>query len=104
MKTTKWKHIGSLFFLFTFLFLRIVDAHAFSHITNDDQEDQTHCELCEIITVSNQLTPLIDNADSEIKPKPFIIVSDCKILIGYKTTDYSITLPKYIYNKPPPTL
>lgn len=96
------KNAIALLFILTFLFLRIVNAHAFSHFSGD--EDQVHCELCEIIAVSAELTPCIGQEIPETKPKSFYNDKQYKINFGYKPTQYIITLPKSIYNKPPPVI
>lgn len=59
MRTKLSRNIISIFFISAFLFLRIVDAHAFSHFSNDI-DDQTHCELCEIIIVSHKQMPFVN--------------------------------------------
>ncbi|PKV48043.1 hypothetical protein ATE84_0026 [Aquimarina sp. MAR_2010_214] len=100
MRTDIWKNIISFFFVSTFLFLRIVDVHAFSHFSDDDQ---VHCELCEIITASNKLTPFTGSAFVEVEQKSIIDFPEYKTNFCYETSQYSITLPKSIYNKPPPT-
>jgi len=95
------KNISILFFFLTFLIARIADAHAFTHFSDDDQ---VHCELCELIVVSSKITPVLDNVIVEIKPKSSTIITKININFDYKTSQYCITLPKYIYNKPPPAI
>ncbi|MDH7448156.1 hypothetical protein [Aquimarina sp. 2201CG14-23] len=94
------KNITILFFLLTFLVVRIVDAHSYTHFFDDD--DQIHCELCEIIVASPKITPILNNTTVEIKPKSSMIITEVKVNFGYKTSQNCITLPKYILNKPPP--
>ncbi|WP_131248817.1 hypothetical protein [Aquimarina atlantica] len=100
MRMNIWKNIITLFFLSTFLFLRIVNVHAISHFSDDD--DQIDCELCEIIAVSYKLTPFTDSTLVEVEQKSAIDFHEYKINFCYETSQYSITLPKSIYNKPPP--
>lgn len=50
------KHSVSLFFLASFLLLRVVNVHEFSHIFSDS--DAQHCEQCVLIAHSHQGTPL----------------------------------------------
>ncbi|WP_106790780.1 hypothetical protein [Aquimarina sp. Aq78] len=100
MRMNIWKNIITLFFLSAFLFLRIVNVHAISHFSDDD--DQIHCELCEIIAVSYKLTPFTDNTFVEVEQKPAIDFQEYKTNFCYETSQYCITLPKSIYNKPPP--
>ncbi|AXT58987.1 hypothetical protein D1816_01000 [Aquimarina sp. AD10] len=96
------KNIISLFFVSAFIFLKVVNAHAFSHFSEDD-DDQTHCELCEIFTTTNQLTPFTNNSLTEIEQKFIVAFQEQKINFCYETSQYSITQPKSIYNKPPPS-
>ncbi|WP_109299372.1 hypothetical protein [Aquimarina sp. AU474] len=95
-----YKNIISIFFISTFLFLRIVDVHVLSHFSDDN--DQVDCELCEIITVSNKLTPYIGNASIEVVQKTILGFPEYKTNFCYETSQYSITLPESVYNKPPP--
>jgi len=101
MKKNIWRNITTLFFLSTFLFLRIGNLHVFSHFS-DDSDDQVHCELCEIIAVSNDLTPFTNDVSVAVVPKLEINISKYKVNFCYELSNYSITLPESIYNKPPP--
>lgn len=101
MKKNIWKNIIILFFLSTFLFLRIGNLHVFSHIS-DDGDDQEHCELCEIIAVSNDLTPFTNDVFETVVQKSEINISRHKANFCYELSNYSITLPECIHNKPPP--
>ncbi|MBQ4804612.1 hypothetical protein J8L88_17255 [Aquimarina sp. MMG015] len=103
MRLNFYKNIISLFLVTTFLLLRVVSAHAFSHFSDDTHPD-TNCELCEIITASNQLTPFIGDTTEEIEQKSTADYQEHKVDFSYETSKYSITLPKSVYNKPPPTL
>jgi len=94
-----WKNSVSLFFIFTFLFLRIVDVHAFSHLADDDK---VHCDVCEIITVSHKISYFPGIAFVELEQKTIIGFPVYKINFCYETVQYSTTLPESIYNKPPP--
>lgn len=76
--------------------------HAFSHFSDDDQT-QTDCELCEIINVTNQLTPCAENVFIDTEQKIIVVFKEQKIIFCYETSEYSITLPKSVHNKPPPT-
>ncbi|WP_103070290.1 hypothetical protein [Aquimarina sediminis] len=102
MNTKARKNIILLFLLSTFLFLRIVNVHAFSH--SSDEDDQIHCELCEIITTSNELTPCVDSIFTEVEQKSRLNSYRYPANFCYETSQYCITLPTSIYNKPPPTI
>jgi len=96
------KNIISLLFISTFLFLRIVDFHAMSHFADDD-DDQIHCELCEVISVSNKYPPVANNTIDEIEQIVIQGFPEYKIAFCYETSAYIISLPESVYNKPPPT-
>ncbi len=95
------KNLISFFFLSSLLFLRIADAHAFSHFSDDN--DQIDCELCDIITTSNQFTPIFEGSFIAEKPKHCEGFQVIQTNFCYETSQYSITLPKSVYNKPPPS-
>jgi len=103
MKRNIFTHIISLFFVTTFLLLRVVDIHSFSHFS-DDNEDPISCELCEIISISNQYTPFTNTPFEDLTPEENQNFSELKIVFGYETSQFCITLPTSIYNKPPPFL
>jgi len=95
------KNIISFFFIATFLFLRIVDVHSFSHFSADN-DDKVLCELCEIIAASNKFTPFTNSTIDEVEQKTILVFPEYKTAFCYETSQYSITLPESIYNKPPP--
>jgi len=96
----KKRHI--ILFLFTaFLFLRIADVHSFSHFVDGD-DDSEHCELCEMISTSNEFAPiLIDSCSDQKVISPYAYYKTVTNF-SYETTNFCITLPEKIYNKPPP--
>ncbi len=100
MRTNALKNIITLFLLATFLLLRMVNVHVFSHFFDDEHE--VHCELCDIITVSNELTPFDNHATVTITRNSVTEFPVYKTNFCYETAQYSITLPKTVYNKPPP--
>ena len=102
MRLKIYKNTISLFLLSAFLFLRIVNVHAFSHFSDDDH--QIDCELCEIIIVSHKLTPFTDTISVEVVQKSTIDFQERKTDFCYETSQYSITLPESVYNKPPPSV
>ncbi|MBQ4822886.1 hypothetical protein [Aquimarina sp. MMG016] len=102
MRLNVSKNIISLFFVSAFLFLRVVNTHAFSHFSDDDH--QTDCELCEIIITSNHFTPFTGDTLDEIKQKSATDYQEYAVNFGYETPEYCVTLPKSVYNKPPPVL
>lgn len=103
MQKDFYKNIITLFFLSAFLFLRIVDVHAFSHFIDDDSyDDQLNCELCEIIVVSHKVTPFINSNSNDLLLNNVLEYPDYQINYCYQTSKFSITLPESVYNKPPP--
>ena len=68
MRSAASKKVLGLFFLSAFLFLRVANAHTISHFSDDSTEN--HCELCEIIVVSQELTPFADpGSNRNTKPQ-----------------------------------
>ena len=102
MRVNKITKNSALFFLLAFLFLRIADVHTYSHFSDDDE--LSHCELCEMITTSNQFTPLLDGSFLEEKTQQCDSFQIIKVDFWYKTPNYCITQPETIFNKPPPSL
>ena len=102
MNASTKKNIIVFLFLSSFFFLRIVDVHAFSHISSD--EDQTHCELCEVIQQQQEFKLILDKSCDDLKLN--IISKNRYDLINetYETFYFSSTLPENTYNKPPPFL
>lgn len=80
--------------------VRIGSVHTFSHFSNDDD---THCELCEIIVLGNQLTPLLDNAVEEFECKNCIFLSESPSYLNYDSPMHCFAAPVCFHNKPPPT-
>jgi len=103
MRTNIWKKSISLFFISSFLLLRIVDVHTISHFSDDD-DDLISCELCEIISLSNEYTPVTNNTFDELEPKALHYFREFKTAFYYETSQYCITLPQSIHNKPPPSI
>ncbi len=101
MNKNIWKNIGILFFLFAFLIIRIGNLHVFAHISDDDI-NQGDCELCEIIATSNDLTPFVNDVYVAATRRLENNISSYKINFCYELSNYSITLPECIHNKPPP--
>ncbi|MEL6812435.1 MAG: hypothetical protein AAFP76_13975 [Bacteroidota bacterium] len=100
MRNSINKSIISLLFLSAFLFLRVANAHAFSHFSDD--ADEAHCELCEIIVASQELTPFVGQASVEIGNDNAIFVENDQSNSGYVVPLQSIVYPDFVYNKPPP--
>ena len=101
MKIPFWKNIISLFFLFTFLFLRIVNIHAITHSFSD--EDAQDCELCDLITSSNQNTTLDVSSTSITLPTCDLNSYELKNRFRcYSNPEIKALHSSYFYNKPPP--
>ena len=100
MRNCIGKNIISLLFLSAFLFLRVANVHTLSHYT--DEVDKNDCELCEIITVSNQFTPFVDQIPDEIEIRSVVIPESMSLVQDYEEPLHSIASPDFVYNKPPP--
>lgn len=101
MRNPMGKNIISLLFLSAFLFLRIGNTHALMHAA--ETSDTIDCELCEIITISNELTPVADQtpSDSDLTE---IFTFDCNTPhFDYKAPLHCYVCPDVVHNKPPPT-
>lgn len=98
-----WKNTSALVLLLAFLLLRIVNLHSFSHFSDND-DDQTHCELCDIIVLTQELTPFTKSPFVAIAQKTARTFAIRKTNFSYETSQHSITLPITIYNKPPPII
>ena len=93
------KHIFTLFFTITFLTPRIVDLHAFSHISEDDSP--ISCKLCDTIAYHGQFDLTLDGnsyAEDESQNTPSAVV----VFTTYNSPQEKIVSPIFIYNKPPP--
>ena len=96
------KHIGLLFFLFTFIVLRVGNFHVFSHLFDDD-DHRIECKLCEVISESNDTTPFTAISIDIVVRKPQVQVSIRKDNFDYKPSNFSSTLPETVRNRPPPS-
>ena len=100
MRSSFGKSVISLLFLSVFLLLRVTNAHAFEHFSDDT--DEVHCELCDIITVSQQLTPFADTAQEETQIVPPVLFRTSELNSEYNEPLNRIVSPLSVYNKPPP--
>lgn len=98
-----WKNTSALVLLLVFLLLRIVNLHSFSHFADND-DDRIHCELCDSIVVTQELTPFTKNTFVPLTEKTAGEFFVCKTNFCYETSQHSITLPITICNKPPPII
>ena len=97
------KHIGLLFFLFTFIVLRVGNFHVFSHLF-DDNDHQIDCKLCEVISESNDTTPFTSTTPDTVIQKHQLRVPVRDDHFDYQPTNFSCTLPESIRNRPPPCI
>ncbi|MGB5817896.1 MAG: hypothetical protein WBG90_00330 [Saonia sp.] len=98
-----WKHSTAYFFLFAFLLMRVVNLHTVSHVLTG--EEYEHCELCDLITTTDQGTPLqISTPQVEMSFASFLDGYNSKSLGFYSTPYQKTILSDYFHNKPPPVL
>ncbi len=102
MRNGSNKKVVGLLFLLAFLFLRVANAHTLSHFADDTNED--HCELCEIICVSQELTPFADPGPSETPNFSLVYPKIDDVNAGYDEPLHCFASPTFVYNKPPPGL
>jgi hypothetical protein len=98
---SSWKHYISIFFLTSFLLLRVVNLHIAEHIVSDI--DTTHCEQCDLIAHNNQNT-LFDWGTFQTDfsfHNPFEYIKKIAFTI-YSAPNQKTLLSDYFHNKPPP--
>jgi hypothetical protein len=102
MLNTNFKHSITYFLLAAFLLVRVVNLHKVSHVLTHATYE--HCEVCDLITVTNQATPLQENA-----PRPGLALA-MLFATGKRTSNISYSAPyqkillsDYFHNKPPPS-
>lgn len=98
-----FKYTISLFFLTSFLLLRVINFHSISHLFSD--KDSHHCEYCIVVSNTNNGTPLDVNTlsfnYSLEAPVDFTAKND---FISYVAPYQKILYSDYSHNKPPPVL
>ncbi|TXD84512.1 hypothetical protein ESY86_05490 [Subsaximicrobium wynnwilliamsii] len=96
------KNTISLFFLTTFLLLKVVNLHEVSHITSD--KDTQHCEQCAFIAQAGQTTPLnVPTPQENISfVNPFDFVEHSAAYTLYVAPHQKVLHSDYFHNKPPP--
>ena len=101
MNTVYWKNTIASIFLLSFLFVRIINIHTLSHIDQDTNSDD--CELCEIIVSNNKFGPLANFNSCEYNIETVLIPRLAKVISNYSNPLETVSTPKFVYNKPPPT-
>ncbi|CAM4113804.1 hypothetical protein [Zobellia nedashkovskayae] len=100
---TNLKRNISYFLLTAFILLRVVNLHMASHALTDSEME--HCELCTLISSSNQDTPIYqDVLVSKIVKTDFSILHEQKSESKYLAPYHKNILWVYFYNKPPPVI
>ena len=94
------KNSVALLFLTIFLALRVGNAHTILHWNEDI--DTPQCELCDVITQSQELTPLLDSVSYESESDAIFCLLDDKAITNYKAPLYWSVFPTDFLNKPPP--
>ncbi|MFD2568587.1 hypothetical protein [Pseudotenacibaculum haliotis] len=102
MKSKSLHSVFSIFLLSAFLLLKVADAHAFSHFSDDF--DANDCELCQVISDSKQLKPVLNSSFVEVEEKNVFFLEKNTINAGYEAPMLCIACPSFVYNKPPPLL
>lgn len=101
MHTSSGKRLLSFLFLAAFLLLRVAGVQAMTHDHENDQ--QTACELCELMAVAEEHTPVFSTADEVVISPPTIVPLPNENPATYETPLFQISEPSFVYNKPPPT-
>lgn len=77
--------------------------HTVSHVLTDTEYE--HCELCTLITNTNQGTPLqVTVAQTAVSFVEFFDTSERNTITRYKAPSQKTILSDYFYNKPPPLI
>ncbi|MFS4416621.1 hypothetical protein [Maribacter sp. 2307ULW6-5] len=102
MYRTDWKHTISYLLLATFLLFRVANLHTVAHMVSGEAESG-HCELCTLITTTNQTTPLqVAPAQETVSSIYLLGVSEEKSIATYSAPGQKTILSDYFHNKPPP--
>ena len=102
MRLKSNKNYISCFFIIAFLLLKVVNLHAFEHIT-EQEFDEEHCELCEFYTVNSNNNPITFPPESPQITVPFVFISE-PVQVDYKSPYIATSFSWFYFNKPPPTL
>ena len=97
-----YRNTISIFALLLFLFFRVGDAHGFSHWSDD--QNSPHCELCDLLSIAEELTPALVSEKTTISERPIVLPQDRDHITGYVEPLFCILSPYVILNKPPPAL
>ncbi len=90
----------ALFLVLSFLLLRVANAHTLSHFLDDLPE--VECKDCEIIILTQKITPYSDNTLEKTQNTcPLIFIKDY-FYIDYKEPFYDNTESYRFFNRPPP--
>ena len=96
------KNAISLFFLASFLLLRVGNLHAATHAFSDD--DVQHCELCDLMARSNEATALHMATTFAGVPHHNEPEYDGRnAFLNYTSPKVQQPYFLYFFNKPPPT-
>lgn len=101
MLKAHWKHSITYLFLAVFTLMRVANLHTVKHVLADAEYE--HCELCELITTTNQSTPLQTTITQAATPfASFLDTRQGEIPTNYTVPEQKTLLSDYFYNKPPP--
>jgi len=93
--------IASLIFITTFIFIKVVNIHGYTHLIDDDTNSIEKCQFCEFYNTHEEIAIIVPSSTTII-PKPVVIT---EFKNDYFTNDTvfvtSYCSGKY-YNKPPP--
>ncbi|MFI2743605.1 hypothetical protein ACG2LH_12755 [Zhouia sp. PK063] len=100
MLSKRAKHITSILFLATFLFINVAGLHGLTH-KDDDANAIKNCKWCHI-SIANTLTPALQS-NPTIDFSPILLVKKTEAVVNHYTSVHSEKpLTCLIFNKPPP--
>lgn len=96
------KHTITFFFIIAFFLLKVVNLHAFEHISDQD-DDFGKCDTCELYTIKQHhnpitVTPEVAAFTPPVFPKAEHLPATYSVLVS------KIQTRGYFFNKPPPVI
>lgn len=98
---SRTRHITTFGLLLVFMLFRLSNLHAFTHFEDVDVE---HCEHCDMLLKSREDTPFLTGETPELEIEaPSVLIKEYAQPL-YEQPLHCFVLPKFLRNKPPPSL
>ncbi|MFC5048592.1 hypothetical protein ACFSTE_08910 [Aquimarina hainanensis] len=102
MGNWKLKNSISLFFLISFIFIRIINFHTTSHLLFEDELAEQSCEYCHALSATERNVFLYTPTIPEIHPIAKKIPEVTTAYFAYISPVKKVRITDYYLNKPPP--